>query len=39
MMHIIPGLVDVKVLQVAAGAEHSAFITGKKPLTVLHLKI
>lgn len=27
IMQIIPGLVNVKIVQVAAGAEHSAFIT------------
>lgn len=29
---IIPGPANVKIVQIAAGAEHSAFITGKEML-------
>lgn len=35
IMQIIPGLMEMKVRQVAAGAEHSALVTGKKFCTCL----
>lgn len=34
-MQIITGLTETKVRQVAAGAEHSAIVTGKKSPTLL----